>query len=472
MTNKPIHVAASSLLAVGIAMGIVPPIAPFTPAPAIAEDTDESTNIRVYEQASPAVVLIEAGNSTGSGSIISPDGLILTNAHVIEDAGSTVQVTIADGREFTADVVGFDANGLDLAALQIRGASNLPTIPFASANSVRVGQKAFAIGNPFGLRNTFTTGIVSRIDTERGIIQTDAAINPGNSGGPLLNSQGQLVGVNTAIYSSGENGGNIGIGFAIRIEEVQLFLTAVRNGSASQTAQGRAESGNKPPQHIALGDAPISGSLESGDNVLPADNSFFDVYIFDGQAGQQVSIEMTSGTIDPFLILIGPNGEEVAQDDDSGGNANAKIVVALPASGKYMLVANSYQGGESGAYRLQATANGLSTQPQPTGGIILQERGELASGDLVLGDDGSFFDVYEFSGSAGQTVTITLESTEFDPYLILVDSSGNAIEQNDDASSSNANSFLRVRLPQTGTYQAIVNSYDRTGRGRYQLTVQ
>jgi Bacterial pre-peptidase C-terminal domain len=90
----------------------------------------------------------------------------------------------------------------------------------------------------------------------------------------------------------------------------------------------------------------------------------------------------------------------------------------------------------------------------------------------VLGDDGSLFDVYEFSGSAGQTVTITLESTEFDPYLILVDSSGNAIDQNDDASNSNANSFLRVRLPQTGTYQAIVNSYDRTGRGRYKLTVQ
>jgi S1-C subfamily serine protease len=472
MTNTPIHLAASSLLAVGIAMGIVSPIAPFTPA-AIAEDTDESTNIRVYEQASPAVVAIDAGNSTGSGSIISPDGLILTNAHVIEDAGSTVQVTLADGREFTADVVGFDSNGLDLAAIQIRGASNLPTIPFASANSVRVGQKAFAIGSPFGLRNTFTTGIVSRIDTERGVIQTDAAINPGNSGGPLLNSQGQLVGVNTAIYSFGENGGNIGIGFAIRIEEVQPFLTAVRNGTASQTAQGRSQpSGNNPPQHIALGDAPINGALESGDNVLPADNSFFDIYTFDGQAGQQVSIEMTSGAIDPFLILIGPDGEEVAQDDDGGGNANAKIVVALPASGKYLLVANSYQGGESGAYRLQATASGISTQPQPTGNPILQERGELASGDLVLGDDGSLFDVYEFSGSAGQTVTITLESTEFDPYLILVDSSGNAIDQNDDASSSNANSFLRVRLPQTGTYQAIVNSYDRTGRGRYKLTVQ
>lgn len=453
-------------------MGIVPPIAPFTPAPAIAEDTDESTNIRVYEQASPAVVAIDAGNSTGSGSIISPDGLILTNAHVIEDAGDTVQVTLADGREFTADVIGFDSNGLDLAAVQLRGASNLPTIPFASADSVRVGQKAFAIGSPFGLRNTFTTGIVSRIDTERGVIQTDAAINPGNSGGPLLNSQGQLVGVNTAIFSLGEHGGNIGIGFAIRIEEVQPFLTAVRNGTASQTAQRQSQpGGNQPPQHIALGGAPINGSLASGDNVLPADNSFFDVYTFDGQAGQQVSIEMTSGAIDPFLILIGPNGEEVAQDDDGGGNANAKIVVALPASGKYTLVANSYQGGESGDYRLQATANGVSPQPQTTG-VILQERGELASGDLVLGDDGSLFDVYEFSGEAGQTVTITLESTEFDPYLILVDSSGKAIEQNDDASSSNTNAFLRVRLPQTGTYQAIVNSYDRTGRGRYQLTVQ
>ena len=102
---------------------------------------------------------------------------------VASDAGTTVKVTLADGREVNGEVVAFDAGGLDLAAVQIRGETDLPTIPIAAPHSVRVGQRAFAIGSPFGFRNTFTTGIVSRIDDERGVIQTDAAINPGNSGG-------------------------------------------------------------------------------------------------------------------------------------------------------------------------------------------------------------------------------------------------------------------------------------------------
>jgi len=197
---------------------------------AFAQDVDEQINIRVYQRASPAVVSIDTNDGAGSGSIISPDGLVLTNAHVVDNA-PTVEVTLTDGRKFLADVVGFGANGLDLAVVKIRGANNLPTITLAGS-AVQVGQRAFAIGNPFGrFQGTFTTGIVSRIDQERGLIQTDAAINPGNSGGPLLNSQGELIGVNTAIFTDSRRGGNIGIGFAIALERVQPFLAAVRSGS-------------------------------------------------------------------------------------------------------------------------------------------------------------------------------------------------------------------------------------------------
>ncbi|PSN18200.1 serine protease, partial [filamentous cyanobacterium CCP5] len=163
-----------------------------------AQATDEDTNIRVYEQASPAVVAIEVGSGGGSGSIVTADGLILTNAHVVSDA-ATVTVKLADGGEFQGDVVGYGDNRLDLAAVQIRNPpANLPVLPVAPLNSVRVGQRAFAIGSPFGFQGTFTTGIVSRIDGTRGLIQTDAAINPGNSGGPLLNDRGEVIGMNTA----------------------------------------------------------------------------------------------------------------------------------------------------------------------------------------------------------------------------------------------------------------------------------
>jgi S1-C subfamily serine protease len=476
MTVFPTRLVTSSIFTLILATGSIPSaIEPFTLLPATAQDIDEETNIRVYEKASPAVVAIETDSATGSGSIITPEGLVLTNAHVLADAGDTVKVTLADGREVTAEVVAFDAGGLDLAAVQIRGERNLPTIPLAAAGSVRVGQKAFAIGSPFGFRNTFTTGIVSRIDDERGVIQTDAAINPGNSGGPLLNSQGELIGVNTAIFSPGFNAGNIGIGFAIDIEEVQPFLVAVRDGSAPRTAQRQSGLGRvRDPQIIALDDPPISAKLEQGDNVLPMDNSLFDAYSFAGEAGQQVAIEMSSQEIDPYLILLSPNGAEVAQDDDSGGEANAKMVVRLPESGTYTLIANSYAGGQSGTYRLTIqTATGNEIIPSPTARTaLLRESGELQVGDPMLPDDGSFFDAYSFEGQANQTVTITLESSDFDTYVIMVGADGKAVAQNDDAHEGNTNSRLRVTLPYSGRYQIIVNSYDKTGLGRYTLTVE
>jgi Trypsin-like serine proteases, typically periplasmic, contain C-terminal PDZ domain len=199
---------------------------------AIAQNIEEQTNIRVYERASPAVVTVDTDKSNGSGTIISPDGMVLTNAHVVS-AGGTVTIILSDGRKVPADVIGFGEEGLDLAVVKMRGQNNLPTIPLARPGSVKVGQQAFAIGNPFGrFQGTFTVGIVSRIDQQRGLIQTDAAINPGNSGGPLLNSSGELIGVNTSIFTRGQGGGNIGIGFAISVDKVPTFLTAVREGRA------------------------------------------------------------------------------------------------------------------------------------------------------------------------------------------------------------------------------------------------
>lgn len=339
---------------------------------ALAQDVDEQINIRVYQTASPAVVSINVGNGTGSGSIISRDGLVLTNAHVLENVRRNVTVTLADGRQLPADIVAFGNNGLDLAVLKIRGQNNLPTITFARPGSVQVGQRAFAIGNPFGrFAGTFTVGIVSRIDRERGLIQTDAAINPGNSGGPLLNSRGELIGVNTAIFTSGSRPGNIGIGFAIAVDRVQPFLTAVREGSAPRVSQRqRSIAGNREPETLLLNGPPIAGRLGAGDNILPVDNSFFDVYKFEGRAGQRVVIDMASQEIDSFLILLAPNGRELAQDDNGGGGKHARISVVLPATGIYLVIANSREPGESGTYRLRAMVT-AANRPNPVRRRIL-----------------------------------------------------------------------------------------------------
>lgn len=191
----------------------------------LAPNSEEQTRIQLYEKASPAVVAISTGLGHGSGFIVSPDGLVLTNAHVVQGSPSTVTIVLSNGKQVLADVVGFASKGLDLAALKIRNQSNLPTLTLASPSSVRVGQSVYAIGTPLSvtLQNTFTYGIVTRIDLENGLIQHDAAINLGNSGGPLLNSQGEVIGINSAILTDGVSSSYIGISLAIPIELAQPF---------------------------------------------------------------------------------------------------------------------------------------------------------------------------------------------------------------------------------------------------------
>jgi serine protease Do len=526
MNIRFLRLASSGLLTVGavtslIALDAIAPVQLLTLTQfgypnshaALAQDAEDSVNVHVYQTASPAVVSIAADNAVGSGSIISPDGLILTNAHVVSSV-RTVKVTLANGQEFQGQVIAYGDPGLDLAAVRIQGQRNLPTVRLASPGTVQVGQRAFAIGNPFGqFQGTLTTGIVSRIDTNRGLIQTDAAINPGNSGGPLLNSQGELIGVNTAIFAPRGSGGNIGIGFAIGVDRVQPFLVAVREGRAATTAQLSIPGITHPPKPIALNSSPLRDQLSRASDVLPADNSYFNAYTFEGRGGQQIIIDMKSTEIDPYLILLSPEGRDLAQDDDSGGGTSARIVATLPSNGRYVVLANSYGAGELGNYDIRvgtsrATPPGPATPPssptpnvspslpnrpqQPASptpntpnrpsspipnvpgqrGIILQEEGTLGPGSPVLRSDNSFYREYQFQGQAGQRVTIDLESTEFDPYLILVGPDNQVIEQNDDVGPNNTNAGITVTLPTTGTYRVIANSYDSSGRGRYRLTVR
>jgi serine protease Do len=164
-------------------------------------------------------------HSLGSGFIVRPDGYIVTNNHVV-DGATEITVKLSGGRHFTAKVVGRDPK-TDLALLKI-DAQNLPSVAFGDSDKLQVGEPVMAIGNPFGLEGTVTTGIVSAKGRVIGegpyddFIQTDASINPGNSGGPLVNQAGQVVGIDTAIVS--QSGGSVGIGFAIPINEAKTIL--------------------------------------------------------------------------------------------------------------------------------------------------------------------------------------------------------------------------------------------------------
>jgi Do/DeqQ family serine protease len=174
--------------------------------------------------------------SLGSGVIVDPTGLVVTNNHVIEGADE-VKVTLADKREFPVDVVLKDQRA-DLAVLRVKDKERFPVIEFGNSDDLQVGDVVLAMGNPFGVGQTVTHGIVSAVArTQVGIsdyqffIQTDAAINPGNSGGPLVDMTGRLVGINTAIFS--RSGGSQGIGFAIPANMVRLVVASARSGGGS-----------------------------------------------------------------------------------------------------------------------------------------------------------------------------------------------------------------------------------------------
>lgn len=207
----------------------------------------------------------------GSGVIVSPEGYLLTNHHVVEDA-TEIEVQLADGRQVSAKLVGSDAE-TDIAVLKIE-LDNLPVVTLGDVRALHVGDAVLAIGNPFNVGQTVTAGIVSALDRKQSdtpfqnFIQTDAAINPGNSGGALVNAQGHLVGINTAIYSA--SGGSLGIGFAVPVDTAREVMEAlVRGGTVKRGWIGvvprdlsgeLAESLNLPVKTGVL----ITGVLQDG----------------------------------------------------------------------------------------------------------------------------------------------------------------------------------------------------------------
>ena len=178
------------------------------------------------------------GSSLGSGVIVSPDGYILTNHHVVE-AADHIEVALADGRKAKATVVGSDPE-TDLAVIKINLPDGIPIITFGQSDQARVGDIVLAIGNPFGVGQTVTMGIISALkrshlglNTFENFIQTDAAINPGNSGGALVDANGNLLGINSAIYSP--NGGSLGIGFAIPVSTAKKVMEQIiQHGSVTR----------------------------------------------------------------------------------------------------------------------------------------------------------------------------------------------------------------------------------------------
>jgi len=324
---------------------------------------DELENILIYEEYNDAVVNIttvvmvynfflepipQEGGS-GSGAIIDKSGIVLTNNHVVKGA-EQVYITLADGTQHIGKVIGTDREN-DLSLVQFDPEDrDLKVIPFGTSEGLKVGQKVLAIGNPYGLERTLTTGIVSGLGrplkTESGhiirnMIQTDASINPGNSGGPLLDSKGNMIGINTMIYSP--TGGSVGIGFAvpidtarrvvpdlmeygrvirgwIDIEPVQLFPSLVRFAklNASQGILVSRVKPGSPAEEAGLRGGSPNNAVRSGNSVIylggdiivevngsPV-SSFTDYYaaLEDTRPGYTITLGILRGRRDLELELV------------------------------------------------------------------------------------------------------------------------------------------------------------------------
>ncbi len=297
---------------------------------------DELNNIRVYEALNEAVVNITTEvvgynwflepvpkeGSSGSGSIIDKRGFVLTNNHVVDKAYK-VYVTLADGSQYEGEVIGTDyENDLSVLKFDPEG-KNLVTIPFGSSDNLKVGQKVIAIGNPFAFERTLTTGIVSGLGRPlkndaglviRDMIQTDASINPGNSGGPLINTRGEMIGINTMIYSP--SGGSVGVGFAIPVDTARRVVPDLMEFGMVQRGWIDMVPVQLFPSLVRYADLPVSQGILvsrviSGGNAEEA-----------GLLGGSSREAVRTGSSVIYLggdIIVGINGKAVATLSDYYG---------------------------------------------------------------------------------------------------------------------------------------------------------
>src|SRR3954469_25887421 len=360
--------------------------------------------VSVVEKISPAVVNISAqstvreadpffglfglgterqAQSLGSGFIIDRNGIVVTNAHVVEGA-SRVTVTLLDGREIVADLLGSDRDA-DIAVLKVK-ASNLPAIPLGRSSDLMIGETVIAIGNPFGLSNTVTTGVLSAVGrtvpSERGerlftdFLQTDASINPGNSGGPLVNVGGDVIGINSAIIS-----GATGIGFAIPADRVRRVVDDLLRFGELQPLWSGARLLTLDPElarrsGIAVKRGALVFKVYPDSPATAAGLKEKDVILAAG--GHPVVSREDVGTV----LYTAPSGSAVELEVRRGEKT---LKVALkpvhPPQGLGLQVLERSVG-----LRVEAAQGGLAIR-QVTNGSVAAERG-LRPGDVIVGANG------------------------------------------------------------------------------------
>ncbi|GAB4477457.1 MAG: hypothetical protein OHK0037_39410 [Elainellaceae cyanobacterium] len=457
---RVVRLAASGLLLLqtAIATTLVSEFALTTPGTALTQSAAAQLRGNVQD-AEAAVVHIRAsgpnGGGTGSGVIIDPSGLIVTNAHVV--AGAREVVVTVQGRQVTAEVVAMGAaDCLDLALLQLPNQRNLPTLRFADASSITKTQNIWALGFPVGSTPdspSIVEGEVNNIHIPQGVVVFSAPVNPGNSGGPVIDSQSRIIGITKSGARNAQN-----VNYAVSVEQVRLFVESYRQGLRFPIGQyviPAAVSSNQPiSQSISLTRGNVQGNLQPADSRLCADVSPTDIYTFDAEAGQSVMLTMASRQAGARLVLVGPDGQAIAYRRSEGANRRATLVRKLTQGGQYTVLAIADGENQSGQYDLQIS--------QP----ILVEQGMLDASTAPCFDDGSLCRSYSFRGQAGQTVALIVNSA-FNPYLIVRDPNGERVVEG----KTERQGSVRFELPADGWYRLIVGGVEPGDRGEFFVSI-
>jgi hypothetical protein len=455
-----------------------------------------------------AVVTIQALDASGrlmaSGTgFFVTEGYVLTARHVLEDAAGC-RIEMSDGQQMRCTVAAADSVK-DVAMLTVPGTPPV-TLRWGSSESTKDGDDVTVISNPLGqLPGTVSRGIISasRVVNGTKLLQISAAISHGSSGAPVLNTRGHVVGIVRSTIEAGQS-----LNFATATDAIRNMSndqTAVAEGQALlahkavlATSAGasrgpgiaggtaaRPASGNPSVPVVRVGET-VNGSLTSSDSLYP-DNSYFKFYQFTAPLGRPVTIDLSSDDFDPVLIVRGADLDSSIINDDGGPGCYSRISRTFPSAGPYRVLVNTTNSPErqTGSFSLSisvgakpvqtGSAAGADCRTVPSHAIDVgqSQEGTLSRNDVLLNSDSTYAQPWTIQGRAGQTITIDLESDEFDSYLFLRGPgiSGGRDFQDDD-SGGNCHARLTATFPQSGEYEIVVNTRgDHYATGAFSLSV-
>jgi len=409
----------------------------------------------VVDRLRSSVVTVETGDGTiGTGFFVGEEGLILTCSHVMDLRPGEVGIRFFDGSEGLAEFVSFDPVGLDLAALRLKDGKP-PAFLEPVAAAPRPGQRVFQAGNPYPLfPSLMSTGIVGHHRATHHIFVHDAASSSGSSGCPVVDQNGKLLGMTISISTddSGNSDSSYSSGFASAIDmaAIRRFLDRVAEGERSDVKTGHIEYLSYPLPVLLPGQA-VDGRLTEKSDRNGGDLSFSQGYLIDLEEGDLVIINLESDEFDTYLLLHDNDAGLVMENDDAPGDevTNSQIVFDVPESARYVIIANSLERGETGAYRLRADTMAFA-EPEV-------REGEFRQKD-PRGQGGQAYQSHPIEGKPGQWLSITMRSDLLDSMLYLIGPDGSAIAENDDWKEGTLDARILTRIEHEGEYQIITST--------------